>query len=95
MGMINIEVLDSTGNKQQLVEVPDDVAVENIIAALIDQLHLPVNSPDGALMSYKFHHKVSGRQLFDEETLAEGNVREGDIVRIIPEITAGKISCLL
>ena len=89
MGMITIDVVDSTGSEEQLVEVPDDVAVENIIAALINQLHLPVNSPDGALMSYKFHHKVSGRQLFDEETLSEAEVGDGDVIRIIPEITAG------
>ena len=89
MGMINIEVLDSTGNKQHLVEVPDDVGVENIIAALIGQLNLPINSPDGALMSYKFHHKATGKQLFDEETLEEAGVKDGDVLRIIPEITAG------
>jgi hypothetical protein len=40
-------------------------------------------------MSYKFHHKASGRQLLDEETLADAGVKEGDVLRVQPEITAG------
>jgi hypothetical protein len=40
-------------------------------------------------MSYKFHHKGSGRQLLDRQTLAEAGVADGDIVRLQAEITAG------
>jgi hypothetical protein len=41
-------------------------------------------------MSYKFHHKASGRQLLEEQTLAAADVRDGDILRLQPEITAGR-----
>jgi hypothetical protein len=41
------------------------------------------------MMSYKFHHKRSGRQLLDTDTLAASGVEEGDILRLQPEITAG------
>ena len=40
-------------------------------------------------MSYKFHHKASGRQLLDGETLVQAGVKDGDILRVQPEITAG------
>ena len=40
-------------------------------------------------MSYKFHHKASGRQLLDDETLYNAAVNDGDVLRIQPEITAG------
>jgi hypothetical protein len=40
-------------------------------------------------MSYKFHHKASGRQLLDEENFEGAGVHEGDVLRIQPEITAG------
>jgi hypothetical protein len=40
-------------------------------------------------MSYKFHHRASGRQLLDTETLSTAAVRDGDILRLQPEITAG------
>ncbi len=42
-------------------------------------------------MSYKFHHKGSGRQLLDTQTLADAEVSSGDVLRLQPEITAGAI----
>ncbi len=89
MSDITIEVWDATGNKKQVVELPSDAAVNRVIAVLVDRMNLPQHSPDGQLMSYKFHHKASGRQLLDDETLDSANVRDGDILRLQPEITAG------
>ncbi len=89
MNEIKIEVWDATGNKRQLVEVPADAEANRLIAVLIERMNLPRNSPDGQLMSYKFHHKGSGRQLLDTETLSSANVQDGDILRLQPEITAG------
>ena len=88
-GEISIEVWDATGNKRVQVEVPSDVSVERILMVLADKLHLPKHSPDGQLMSYKFHHRRLGTQLLDDTTLQEQNVTEGDVLRIQPEITAG------
>jgi hypothetical protein len=89
MNTITIEVWDATGNKKQLVELPRDAPVNRVIAVLVEKMNLPRHSPDGQLMSYKFQHRASGRQLLDEETLASAGVRDGDIVRLQPEITAG------
>ena len=89
MGMISIEVWDATGSKKQQVELPDDAPVNRILVVLIDKMRLPRNSPDGQLMSYKFHHKASGKQLLDSQTLTEAGVKSGDVLRLQPEITAG------
>ncbi len=89
-GSIEIEVWDATGNKRVAVEVPADAAVERILMVLADKLHLPKHSPDGQLMSYKFHHRRLGMQLLDDKTLAEQQVERGDVLRIQPEITAGR-----
>ena len=89
MSDINIEVWDATGNKRQSVEVPHESPVNRVIAVLVDRMNLPRHSPDGQLMSYKFHHKSSGRQLLDSQTLLEAEVQSGDILRLQPEITAG------
>ncbi len=86
---IAIEVWDATGNKKQLFEVPSDAPVNRLVAVMVDRLNLPRQSPDGQLMSYKFHHRASGKQLLDTDTLAGAGVREGDILRLQPEITAG------
>ncbi len=89
MSEIKIEVWDATGNKRQLVEVPSDAEINRLIAVLIDRMNLPRHSPDGQAMSYKFHHKRSGRQLLDSDTLDSASVEDGDILRLQPEITAG------
>jgi hypothetical protein len=89
MADLQIEVWDATGNKHVQVEVPDHVTVDRVLMVLADKLHLPRHSPDGQLMSYKFHHRRLGRQLLDDKTLAEQDVQMGDTLRIQPEITAG------
>ena len=89
MGMISVEVWDATGSKKQLVELPDDAPVNRVLVVLVEKMKLPQQSPDGQLMSYKFHHKNSGRQLLDTQSLADAQVRPGDVLRLQPEITAG------
>jgi len=89
MSSLQIEVWDATGNKRQTVEVPAEAEVARVIAVLVDRMNLPRHSPDGQLMSYKFHHRGTGRQLLEEETLSQAGVRSGDVLRLQPEITAG------
>lgn len=89
MGMITVQVWDATGSKRQDVELPDDAPVNRVLVVLIEKMRLPRQSPDGQLMSYKFHHKASGRQLLDGQTLGDAGVQEGDVLRLQPEITAG------
>src|SRR5947208_15820614 len=85
-----IEVWDATGNKKQLVELPSDAPVNRVIAVLVEKMNLPRYSPDGQLMSYKFHHKASGRQLLDDQTLASADSHRGDVLRLQPANTAGR-----
>jgi hypothetical protein len=89
MGNIVIQVWDATGSKRQEVEVPEDAPVNRVLVVLVDKMRLPRNSPDGQLMSYKFHHKATGRQLLDHQSLKESGVQAGDVLRLQPEITAG------
>ena len=89
MAAINVTVYDSTENKRVPVELPDDAPCNKIIAVLVQKLQLPANGPDGAPLRYKFHHKNSGRQILDSQTFADAQVKDGDILRLQPEITAG------
>jgi hypothetical protein len=89
MPYISVTVYDSTENKRVPAELPDDAPCNKIVTVLVQKLQLPTNGPDGAPLSYKFHHKNSGRQIQDNQTLADASVREGDILRLQPEITAG------
>lgn len=92
MGSLMVEIWDATGNKKVKADLPDDEPVNRILILLIDRMSLPRFTPDGQLMSYKFHHKASGRQLLDDESLRQAGVQAGDVLRIQPEITAGNAS---
>ncbi|MGE5417191.1 MAG: EsaB/YukD family protein [Acidobacteriota bacterium] len=89
MAKITVTIVDVTGNKEQQAALPDDAPVRRIITKLIQLMNLPAMGPDGQPISYKFIHKASGRQLMDEQTLADASVRDGDLLRLQPEITAG------
>ena len=89
MGTINVTVFDSTENKRVPVELPDNAPSNKLITVLVDKLKLPKNGPDGAPLSYKFHHKNSGKQVQDGLSLSAAGIQDGDTLRLQPEITAG------
>jgi hypothetical protein len=87
---LTIEVRDLFGNKSDQVEVPDDVAINRLLVLLIERLAYPrYDATGGQLLSYKLHHLGTQKQLLDDQTLAQSGVRDGDALRLIPEITAG------
>lgn len=91
MALVTVQVWDATGNKRQEVQMPDDAPVNRILAVLLEKMKFPQYAPDGLPLSYKFHHKASGKQLLDNQSLSEVGVKDGDILRLQPEITAGAI----
>lgn len=89
MGMIRMRVWEVTSTMSQVVEAPDDVQIGRLTVILVERMNLPLHSPDGQIMSYKLHHKRTGQQLLDRQTLGEAGVVSGDDLRLQPEITAG------
>jgi len=89
MANVKVIITDATGIRSQDATVPDDAQAIRLIARLIELMDLPVVGPDGQPLSYKFHHRASGRQLRDSETLSEAGVTDGDTIRLVAEITAG------
>jgi uncharacterized ubiquitin-like protein YukD len=89
MGLLTVEVWDATGNKRQSVEMPDDAPVNRLLIVIVEKLNFPINAPDGQPLSYKLHHRASGKQLLDDQKLSDVGVKNGDVLRLLPEITAG------
>lgn len=89
MSKITVTIVDQTGNKRTDVTVPDDRPIHAIIQKLIEGMKLPATGPDGQPLSYKLHHKASGKQLREDQTFAQAGIKEGDLLRLQPEITAG------
>lgn len=92
MSHVNVTVTDATGAKSREVELPDDAPAGRLLAVLIEKLAFPKNGPDGQLLTYRFHHRQTGRQLLDDQTLSDIGVRDGDLLRVMPEITAGRFA---
>jgi hypothetical protein len=80
-------VLPSGGTRN--AEVPDDVQVKELIPELTTSLELPTTGPDGRPMGYRLDSKALGRELQEEETLAEAGVPEDDQLVMTADVTAG------
>lgn len=89
MGKVNVVIVDATGNKEQKVGLPDDIKVGVIMVKLIEKIKMPSVGPDGNPISYKFINKATGKQLLETQTLSEASIKDGDVLRLLPEITAG------
>ena len=70
-------------------EVPDDVPVRELLPELVSLLELPTTGPDGRPMSYRMDSKALGRELQEEETLAEAEVPDEDRLMMTADVTAG------
>ena len=86
---LDVNVIDVTGSKSYPASLPSDAPCVRIIEQLIPKIGLPTVGPDGAPQAYSFHHKRTGRQLSDNQTLDEVGCVSGDTLRLMPTISAG------
>jgi hypothetical protein len=80
-------VLPSGGTRN--AEVPDDVAVKDLLPELTTSLELPTTGPDGRPMSYRLDSKALGRELKEEETLSQAGIPQDDRLMMTADVTAG------
>ncbi|MCJ7661510.1 MAG: hypothetical protein MUO67_20355 [Anaerolineales bacterium] len=88
---ISVTIVLPNGGARQ-AEIPDDIAVRDLITELTSLLNLPSIGPDGRPMGYRIDSKALGRELGEEETLATANVPSNDRLILTADITAGVIS---
>jgi len=72
-------------------EIPDDIPVRDLLPELISLLQLPTIGPDGRPMGYRLDSKALGRELGEDETLAQANIPQDDRLILTADITAGAI----
>ena len=80
-------VLPSGGTRT--ADVPNDVAVKELLPELTTSLELPVTGPDGRPVSYRLDSKALGRELKEDETLAQAGIPENDRLMMTADVTAG------
>jgi ubiquitin-protein ligase len=93
MADIEVTIILPSGGARQ-AEVPDDVKVGELLAELTSLLELPTVGPDGRPMGYRLDSKALGRELRDDETLAEAGVQADDRLILTADITAGARSSI-
>jgi ubiquitin-protein ligase len=85
---INITLILPSGGARN-AEIPDDVPAQDLLEELASLLQLPTVGPDGRPMAYRLDSKALGRELKEDETLADANIPENDRLMITADITAG------
>ena len=90
MAQIRIAILDHTGGKKTIVELPDDVRLEDLVPALVNSMQLPTQQ-GGNPITYRLDNPDTGERLRDEETLAEAGVETDAVLSLLPEVTAGGV----
>jgi hypothetical protein len=80
---VKVTVTDQAGGKTVTAELPSDAQMSRLLPALVTKMSLPTN------VQYGVQHKQSGKQLQPGDTLASAEVKEGDTLRLLPNVTAG------
>ncbi len=85
---LNVTIVLPSGGART-AEVPDDVAIKELMPEFTSLLELPTVGPDGRAMTYRLDSKALGRELKEEETLSAAGVPENDRLMLTADITAG------
>ena len=88
---LNVTVVMPSGGARS-ADMPDDVAVRDLLSELTSLLSLPTVGPDGRPMYYRLDSKALGRELKEDETLALAGIVDGDRLILTADITAGAMS---
>lgn len=87
MSDIKLTLVLPAGGSQS-AQVPDDVPMREVVPELVASLHLPTAGPDGRPMNYRLTSKALGRELHDDETLADAGVLDNDQLTLIADVAA-------
>jgi len=87
---MNVTIVLPSGGARS-AEVPNDVALRELMPELTSLLELPTVGPDGRPMGYRLDSKALGRELKDTETLADAGIPENDRLMLTADITAGGV----
>ena len=87
---LNITIILPSGGARN-ADIPDDVAIRDLMAELASLLQLPTVGPDGRPMGYRLDSKALGRELKETETLASAGVPNNDRLMLTADITAGGV----
>jgi len=81
-----VRVRDFCGQIERTVDVQPESCVADLVRTSLEQLNLPRNSPDGALV-YRARHR--GRLVPPTDRVDDTLETNDEVIELIPEPTAG------
>jgi hypothetical protein len=79
---VRVTVLDPSGSNERKVGIPISWTVERFIREFSRKLNLPNADEHNQLVSYEAVLKRTGNMLDPQKTIQEGDIQEGDIIRL-------------
>ena len=81
---VRVTVTDQAGGKTVTAELPLNAPMSRLLPALMTKMQLPAGPQYGIM------HKQSGKTLQSTDTLSGAGVKDGDTLRLVPNVTAGR-----
>lgn len=97
MARIGIGVIDPSQSEKTNMEVPDDVRVEDLVEAMVEEMGLPVNGANGRPNRYQLNlRQANGHltRLDENQTLGQNNVQAEATLQLTVEMVAGTAELL-
>ena len=91
MANVRVAILDPSGSKKTHAEVPNNVATQRLVSALVNRMGLPQVGQNGRPISYRLNYTRDGQEteLSPDQTLADAGVEDDDVLRLYADMQAG------
>ena len=88
MAQVSVTIVNPGVSANRSAQLPDDVPASDIVRALVKRMKLPLQH-QGEPVSYRLHHKQTGRILAAQQSLRDAGVQDGHTLRLQAELIAG------
>ena len=91
---IRVGVINPAETEKVTMQVPEDVAVQDLREAMVEQMGLPTRGQNGQRLRYHLNVRTEDgtlERLDDGASLEENEVQEGDVLQLTVEMVAGKL----
>ena len=91
---IRVGVINPAETEKVTMQVPEDVAVQDLREAMVEQMGLPTRGQNGQRLRYHLNVRTEEgtlERLDDGASLEENEVQEGDVLQLTVEMVAGKL----
>jgi|GEM_PF-1272203 len=91
MAILRASIVHPTGTQKTTVQVPDNVASERLIKALVGRMGLPLIGENNWPLNYRLTYTRDGQEeaIGPDETLDQVGVQNDDVLRLYAEPEAG------